>query len=118
MSVLDITPEGPFQADIRELLRLSVCATAVITPHIGVTAQPRLLAESNPERVGMIIYNIPAGSLYIAYGSTASSATFVTHRIAADSTWVMPPPIYLGPISGVRNSGTGTVIVTELIATK
>jgi hypothetical protein len=87
-------------------------ATVAATPTVATTSV--LLIDTNLHRKGLLIYNNSANTIYIAYSTTASSATKMTLPIATFATWNMPLPIYTGPIAGIRNSGSGTCMVTEL----
>ncbi len=74
------------------------------------------ILQANYKRVGFIIYNVGASSLYVTFGPTANSSTNVSVRIGADSFWQMTAPVYRGVISAIRNgAGTGRVLVTEFI---
>lgn len=74
-----------------------------------------LIAADNPARIGLIIWNQSANSIYIEYNSTASSAT-PEHIIATfQSLVLLGPVIWTGPISAVRNAGSGPAVVTELL---
>jgi hypothetical protein len=87
-------------------------ATVIATPSVTTTTVQ--LIDANPQRKGLMIYNNSANTVYIAYSATASSSVRMTLPIATFATWNMPSPIYTGPISGIRNAGSGTCMVTEL----
>jgi hypothetical protein len=88
-------------------------AKITVTSSIGITAV--LGIDTNHLRIGAIIYNNSANSVYMAYGSTVSTANYMTVIIPTFIQWVMPAPIYYGPLSFVRNAGSGTVMVTEIL---
>lgn len=88
--------------------------TALITAGaVGLTSIQ--VVGFNSWRTGAIIYNNSANSVYMAYGSMVSSATFMTAIIPTFTQWVMPSPIFIGPLSFVRNAGSGSVMITEII---
>lgn len=73
-----------------------------------------IIVPANAKRVGLILYNNGANSCYVNFKSTASSALCtVIIPTFATWTWTLPEIIYTGPISAIRNAGTGTIIVTE-----
>lgn len=79
-----------------------------------ITTVSQVIALLNRNRIGLLIWNPTANSVYIAYGQTCS-ATTQTAIVPANSTWSMPEPIYTGAISCTRNAGSGSVNVTELV---
>lgn len=87
--------------------------TTKVTTIASVTSALILLVPENLNRQGLLIYNVPASSLYLRYGNSAED----TARVGNDSTFAMEGPlIYTGPIYGRRNgSATGKVIITEFI---
>lgn len=87
-------------------------ATIRVSPVITTTSQ--LILAANPLRKGLILYNNSANSVYVALGSAANSSTNMTFILATFAHLIFPSPIYLGAIYGIRNSGTGTVLSTEL----
>lgn len=89
-------------------------SVAVISVSPVVTTTSQLLIAANPNRIGLLMYNNSANSIYIAYGAAANSANKMSRILATFTQFAMEPPIYTGPIYGIRNSGTGTVLVTEL----
>jgi hypothetical protein len=92
----------------------SSASRAVITKTAGITTTSQIIAEANPLRVGLIIWNPTGNSVYISYSDECTGAT-ETDIIKTQTTWVMPAPIYTGVISCKRNSGSGGVNVTELL---
>ncbi len=88
--------------------------TAAITISPVITTASVKIIDANPNRLGLILYNNSANSVYIALGSAANSANNMTFIIATFASLVIPAPVYTGAIYGIRNSGTGTILVTEL----
>ncbi len=93
--------------------------TAIIsvTPSVGMTL-PIMGATFNYGRIGCMVYNNGANTVYMAYGTTCSSANYMTVQIPTFTTWIMPSPIYLGPLCFVRNAGVGTIMITEILIQK
>jgi hypothetical protein len=52
----------------------------------------------------------------VKYGSAGNGGTDMTFPIASYSTWIMPTPVYLGELWGIRNTGSGVVVATELMS--
>lgn len=92
----------------------NTASAATLTVSAAVTTVSALVKISNPNRVGLYIYNNSANTVYINFGATANSNTNMVLPIATFATWVMPIPIYYGQISAIRNTGTGTLLITEL----
>ncbi len=85
-----------------------------ITTSANIGTQSVLIVDTNPSRKGLIVWNNSANSIYLAFGPTCSSAA-CTAIVATFTSWTYAGPIiYQGPISGIRNAGTGTVTITEL----
>lgn len=89
-------------------------ATLTVSSSVG-TLSVQVLA-ANPYRKGCYIYNNSSNTVYINFGATVSSSTAMVLPIATFATWAMPLPIYTGKIAAIRNSGTGTLLITELSA--
>lgn len=89
--------------------------TVVITS-TNVLLVSALVAVANPNRKGMRIYNNSANSVYIcAVAAGASSATNLFAIVPTFAAFEFSSINYRGPVSAIRNAGSGTVIVTEFI---
>lgn len=94
-------------------LQSSGVATIRVSP--SITSAGQLVIAANPNRVGLVLYNNSANSVYLALGSAANSNTNMTFIVATFAHLILPVPIYTGAIYGIRNgAGVGTVISTEL----
>ena len=89
-------------------------ATAVISQSATIGLTSTLVIAANPNRLGLVIYNNSANSLYLAYGSAANSNTNMTRILATYTQFAMEFPIYSGAIYGIRNSGSGICMCTEI----
>lgn len=86
----------------------------VVTTSGAVTTSSVQLVAENKARRAFYIWNNSANSAYITFGPTSSSAT-PTFILPTFATLVVNGPVvWTGPISAIRNSGTGTLTVTEL----
>lgn len=86
-----------------------------ITTSASITNSSVLVVGANPNRKGFIVWNNSANSVYLSFATTSSSAT-PTYILGAFTSWVYQGLIiYQGPISGIRNTGSGTVTVYELL---
>ncbi len=84
------------------------------TTSANITTASVLIAPSNPKRLAFIIWNNSSNSAYLAFGSTASSAA--PQAIVASFTsyvWPYNNLSYTGPISAIRNAGTGNMTIAE-----
>jgi hypothetical protein len=87
---------------------------ATIIPTASIAQISQLVLPANDWRGGLVIYNNGANTVYIAFDTVCSSATRMTLQIATFTAWVMPLPIYTGPISAIRNAGSGILLITEM----
>lgn len=86
------------------------------TTTASITNSSVLIAPANPNRRGFTIWNNSANSIYITFGPTSASAspTFILATFATLS--FQPPNCWTGEISGIRNTGSGTVTIYEFLA--
>ena len=90
-------------------------ATATLANVAGATSSQTLLA-ANTLRLGAVIMNDSAATLYVKFGSTASTTSF-TYLLTAAATLELPTnAVYTGIITGIWASATGSARVTELTA--
>lgn len=89
--------------------------TVVITaPNVALISV--LVAAANPNRKSIRLYNNSTNSVYLcAVASGASSATNLFAIVATFAAFEFNTVNYRGPISAIRNAGTGAVVVTEFI---
>ena len=92
-----------------------IAATATLANVAGSASSVTLLA-ANTGRLGAVIVNDSAATLYIKFGSTASATSF-TYLLTAAGTLELPTnAVYTGIITGIWTSATGSARVTELTA--
>lgn len=71
------------------------------------------IANKNPYRQGLIIFNNSSNSMYVSFKGPAVAANCI-RVIASYSSWEYQLPVcYTGEIYAIRNSGTGAVTVWE-----
>jgi hypothetical protein len=99
-------------SDQRQIVHWGSAPTAAETNVTSAAADTTLLA-ANLRRIGVTVYNDSLQTLYIKYGSGASSASF-TVRLSSGAFWEMPQPIYTGAINGNWTSADGFARVTEM----
>lgn len=73
-----------------------------------------VLADTTPQRIGMVIYNASGVVLYIKLGLACSSTDY-TLQVPVASGYELPLSGYVGTVTGILASGTGTVQVTETV---
>lgn len=94
-------------------LNTTALTKRTITPSITNVSQ--LVLPANPDRRGLIIYNNSGNSVYLTFGPTSASNT-CTRILATFAQWdMLGPVVYTGEISAIRNSGSGSLIITELL---
>lgn len=91
--------------------------TADCTNVSGSATSVMLLDATAPgERVGASFWNDSAATLYLKFGTTAST-TSCTKKMAPDEYWEIPYPTYVGRIDGIWSSAAGAVRITEVTVT-
>lgn len=92
-------------------------STAVVTTSTSIALISKIIVPPNPARLGLMLYNNSANSGYFTFGSVSvSNSCSMIIATFANWNWPFSNFVYTGPISCIRNSGTGTVIVTEFSA--
>jgi len=86
----------------------------VVAASPNVALSPVKIVDTNPNRIGLLLYNNSSNSAYFKYGAAGNAGTDMTFIVASFTTWVMPQPVYTGPIYGQRNAGSGVVVATDL----
>lgn len=90
-----------------------VASTATLSVVASSATSVQLLA-ANALRRGVVIYNDSTQTLYIKFGTTASSTSF-TKLLATNAEYVVPFN-YSGRIDGIWASANGNARITELTA--
>ena len=105
VTMLPTEPAPPYRSD--KILRATTASTPPLTSV--------LIAAANPNRVGFTIYNNVNNTSYITFGPTSVGST-PSFIIGAFGSFVWPGVVCpTGPISGIRNAGTGTFTITEIL---
>ena len=86
-------------------------STAALTQVASNTASVTILA-ANANRKEALIYNNSTANLYLAFTGTASTTAF-TVKLATNTAYALPTPLYKGVISGIWDAANGTAQVTE-----
>ena len=86
---------------------------AQVTNVLGVSTTSSLLIGKNMGRKGLRLFNNSSNSIYISTQCHASSSTNLFAIIATFQSIDLSNPVYTGQVCGIRNSGTGNVVVTE-----
>jgi hypothetical protein len=99
--------------NIAPLHRLINEQSSVVTAIKDSTSAITLLS-ANPDRRMALFFNDSSATLYLKFGTGASTTNF-TMKIPAHSFWRMPLSVYSGVVSGVWDSAPGGhVLVTEI----
>lgn len=80
---------------------------------VEITASSKTYIAANPKRIGLVVVNEGAATLYLKFGATASPTSY-TVPIYPQDRWIMDAPIWDGIIDGIGSSATGTANITEL----
>lgn len=87
-------------------------SSATLTSVLGTTSSTQLLS-SNVNRKMVTFYNDSIADLYLKWGATASTSSF-TIKMAANSYYELPRPVYTGRIDGIWSAASGAVRITEV----
>lgn len=80
-------------------------ASATVT-QIGDAVTSTQLAAANAARVGLIVSNESTSTMYLKYGTAASSTSF-TVKLGSGEIFEMDRPIYTGAVHGIWASDAG-----------
>jgi hypothetical protein len=99
------------RVDHRQVIQFGPARTATLANVTSAAADTVLLA-ANANRIGATVYNDSLQTLYLKYGSGASSTSW-TVRLSSGGYWEMPLPIYTGQINGNWVAADGAARVME-----
>jgi CYTH domain-containing protein len=89
-------------------------STATVSSTTSSTASVTILA-ANAERSGFVVVNDSTATLYLKFGSTASSSSYTYKLLAGDAVESMVTP-YTGIVTGIWSAVNGNAVATELTA--
>lgn len=93
---------------------MATSGTATVLTQVAASATAVQLRTAQSGRKGFIVANTDTNPMLLKYG-TGASATSFTFSVPANTTWVMPEPIYTGAITAIwPTAGAGAAGVTEL----
>lgn len=88
-------------------------STSTITSVAGSATSVSILA-SNTARKGMMVFNDSTATLYLKFGTTASTTSYSV-QIASNGYFEMPnPTVYIGAMDGIWSAANGNARITEL----
>ena len=90
------------QQDAATLANVSASATSVV-----------LFAAAYGTAVTRIVQNDSAATLYLKYGTTASTTSY-TVIVPPGAYYEFPQPLYAGVVHGIWSSATGAARTTEV----
>lgn len=106
----EFTVDG--SAVIREKVIIAGPETGTVSRVDASTTAVTLLA-ANTLRKAAIFYSDSSATLYLKLGSGATLTSF-TIKLLPDSTFAIPLPVYTGIVTGIWDTATGAVAVTEM----
>lgn len=86
---------------------------SVVKTTTNVLLASVIIAPANPKRKGFYIWNNSANSVYITFGTVSTSATPSFILATFNQHIMVSGLIWTGPLSAIRNSGTGACTVWE-----
>lgn len=85
------------------------------TTSASVTTTSAIILPSNPNRLCLYVWNNSSNSAYLTLGPISTGST-PSAIVPSFTSFVMNSGfIYTGPISAIRNSGSGTMTSTECL---
>ena len=88
-------------------------ASAATLANIASSASSVTLQASNTSRRGWLCFNDSTQILYIKFGATASTTSYVV-QVPPSGYYELPLPAYTGVIDGIWAAANGNARVTEL----
>ena len=88
-------------------------SSAPTLSNVPASASSTSILASNSSRLGATVVNDSTATLYLKYGTTASTTSY-SYQVPPGATWEMAFPPYTGAIDGIWSSATGNARVTEL----
>jgi hypothetical protein len=117
VDVLNAAPgAGAWGLVVRVAGSITVTSTQPATSTVTSVALGVVVATilaSNANRMGAILWNDGANTVFVKLGAAATTASF-TVRMSNKSEWEIPDPIYTGVITGITAAGAATMLATEL----
>jgi hypothetical protein len=92
-------------------------STTATLANVAGSASSVTLQALNADRLGLIIVNDSAATLYVKFGAGASTTSY-TVKLGPDETYSLPTDgwRYTGIVTGIWDSATGSARITELTA--
>jgi hypothetical protein len=91
-------------------------ATTAVKTNVTSTTTSTTILAANANRRGAIIFNDSTAILYISYGTSTTSTTSYSVRVAAAAVYLLDVPLYSGAMTGVWASANGAARVTDISA--
>ena len=104
-----------YVADVSSLYELIVSPRMYSTAsmsNVSASASSVTIKNTNSSRRSFSVFNDSTVSLYLKFGTSASTTSF-TVKVLPGQYYEMPNPLYTGAVTGVWDSATGTARVTE-----
>ena len=92
-----------------------VIAAEATRTAVAASVTPVTLAAANPARVGISVLNDSSATLYIGLGDADVTTSDATAILPGSMAYFEAPAGFVGRLSGVWSSATGTAHVTEMI---
>lgn len=103
---------APIAVDLNSRVMVAQKAATATLSNVASSATSVTLLAANSARIGAMIYNDSTQSVYVKFGTTASSTSFTV--LLATNTYYEIPAGYTGRIDGIWASANGNARVTEI----
>lgn len=103
-----------FDVEIVDQIGSCACHTEAVTSSVAASLTTVTLLPVFMDRKGAIFWNDSTSTAYVKFGAGASNTDF-TWKIASQSGYELPTPVYIGIITAVWDAANGAMFITELI---
>lgn len=113
-SITVCPPASGFNTVIVDSVGSCSCHAEADTSNVAASITTVTLLPAFADRKGAIFWNDSISTAYLKFGAGASTSDF-TWKLASQSGYELPSPVYWGLITAVWDSANGFMFVTEMI---
>lgn len=113
-SITVCPPASGFNTIIVDSVGSCACHAEAETSSIAASVTTVTILAAFPDRKGAIFWNDSTSTAYLKFGPGAAVNDF-TWKLASQSGYELPSPVYWGEITAVWDALNGTMYITEMI---
>jgi hypothetical protein len=91
-------------------------ATTATKTNVTSTTSSVTILAANANRRGAIVFNDSTSVLYISYGTSTTSTTSFSVKVAAGAVYLLDVPLWNGAMTGIWSAAQGAARVTDISA--